>query len=692
MLPLQIVIRSFFGMIDAEEMNPQGSVFQDFLTSHGLFVPSTLPVHKGGSATWTHPRGHQLRRDYVLMSEFSFTICTKSSVISDFDGGFGHVDHCPAVCQLKGLWQVRAPENRLRWDLSRVRDPIAQQAFQEALQSLPLPSWSVTVDDHSAIVETNILQLAQQHFGTAKKIKNRPLLKEKTLNAIQLKRQALDLARTQAFSDPLLQSELKVIEKIVRPMVIQDQQSWYSDWLDDIDEAGTRHDSAQVYKKLQRLGRRRKDLNNGPRPLPCLKTKHGEHASSFRECQMIWQKQFATIEAGVGVSETQLAQLHESSKSEARREFEWVPDPGAILATIRRFKNGKVPGPGQLPVDILKGGGIAIAKMLTPLLTKAMWHMHEPLTWKGGLLVPLFKGKGVPSDAEAYRSIFISDICAKVHHAHIRQRLVDVWQKDDVLIQLGGKKKCSTDVAHHLLHAHLSWARHLSKSCAILFVDLQSAFYSILRSSLFEGDFGDDVICYAMKSLGITPQEWHEIRSAVNKDYAISGIDAHHEGILKDMFSGTHFSMQGINEQTATMRGTRPGDPVADILFNMAFKLVVVDARKRIMQSSDLQWFGSPQPSDDVTSADPIPAKGFAEITFVDDIAYAIHSTTAESVLSSLQIVASCLHDAAALTIKQARPKQLSSLQDTVQRKSNIRFGTTILVDFLYSLNMDARS
>ena len=45
------------------------------------------------------------------------------------------------------------------------------------------------------------------------------------------------------------------------------------------------------------------------------------------------------------------------------------------------------------------------------------------------------------------------------------------------------------------------------------------------------------------------------------------------------MFSGTHFSMQGLKEKTATMRGTRPGDPVADILFNMAFKLVVTDAR-----------------------------------------------------------------------------------------------------------------
>lgn len=188
----------------------------------------------------------------------------------------------------------------------------------------------------------------------------------------------------------------------------------------------------------------------------------------------------------------------------------------------------------------------------------------------------------------------------------------------------------------------------MTKSCAILFVDLQSAFYSILRSSLFEGEFGDEAICYAMKHLGITPQEWQEIRSVVTSDYAISGIDAHHEAILKDMFSGTHFSMQGLKEKTATMRGTRPGDPVADILFNMAFKLVVTDARHRINLSSDLQWFGSPQPSDDVTSGAPIPDKGFAEITFVDDIAYAIHSTSADSVLSSLQTVASCLHDAAA--------------------------------------------
>ena len=647
--PLANSDTKFVGPVGAEEMNPQGEAFQDFICAHGLFVPSTLTMHRGGSATWSHPRGIQLRRDYVLLSESFYATCIESKVLSDFDGGFGHVDHCPAVCCMKGLWNVTRPGAKLKWDLDKVKDPDAQKAFQEALQSLPLPAWTVDVDDHSAIVETNIVQIAQQHFGTIQKVKNRPLLQEATLNAIQLKRQALDLARSQDFSDPLLVSELKQLEKIVRPMVLQDQQSWYDSWLHDIDDAGARHDTAQVYKKLQRLGRRKKDLSRGPRPLPCLKTKDGSNAGSFQECQSIWRDQFSRIEAGVVVSETQLAQLHESSISTGTSELANVPGPWEILAIIRRFKNGKVPGPGQLPVDILKGGGLAIAKILTPLITKAIWHQHEPLTWKGGILVPLFKGKGAPSDAEAYRSIFISDICAKVHHAHVRQRLADVWQKDDVLIQLGGKKKCSTDIAHHLLHAHLSWARHSVKSCAVLFVDLRSAFYSILRSSLFDGEFGDVEICYAMKLLGIKPHEWQEIRSAVCKGYAVSGIDAHHEGILKDMFSGTHFTMQGLTGQTATMRGTRPGDPVADILFNMAFKLVVTDARQRILLSSDLQWFGTPHPSIDVTSGEAIPAKGFAEVTFVDDIAYALHSTSADSIISSLQVVASCLHDAAAV-------------------------------------------
>ena len=389
-------------------------------------------------------------------------------------------------------------------------------------------------------------------------------------------------------------------------------------------------------------------MEKGPRPLPKLRISEDRVAQSFEECQATWREQFAIIEAGIQVSDLQLSQLHLHGNEDGARDAKHCLDPCETLAVIRKFKNGKVPGPGQLPVDILKCGGIEIAKILTPLFVKASWHMREPLSWKGGILIPLFKGKGSPTEPSAYRSIFLSDICAKVHHAHVRNELTDAWCRDNELIQMGGRKGCSTDVAHHFLHAHLSWARSRNVSCGTLFVDLQSAFYSILRSSLFPGEFHDDTICYAMKQLGITPVDWQDIRQCVSLDNATNGLESHSEGILRDMFSGTHFTMHGVKDKTATTKGTRPGDPVADILFNMAFKLVVLDARLKIKAATQMPCFGSPKPADDITCPVPIADRGFAEITFVDDIAYAIHSNDAENLVSCLQITASCLHDAAA--------------------------------------------
>ena len=639
----------FFGLYQTETMNPQGYEFQEFLISNEFYVPATFDGHSGTGATWRHPRGDQLRRDYVLLGSSFYSACSKSYVLSDFDGGFSHADHCPAVCDLNGLFAIKDGGKQIKWDFHKIHDADAQRAFIESLETLPIPTWSVSIDDHSNLLETHLLQLAQQHFGRRTNERTRPMLQQATLNGIQLKRQMLDMMRKQAFDDPLLQEEMKAIESIIRPMVLHDLQQWYAEWLDGIDQAGAQYDTALVYKKLQRLGRRKKSLDKGPRPLPRLKVADDKFAQSFVECQETWRNQFAEVEAGIQVTDVQLVQLHQQSVVQGARDARFCPDPYEILSILRKCKNGKVPGPGQLPVDILKAGGIQMAKLLTPLLVKASWHMREPLNWKGGLLIPLFKGKGSPAEPSAYRSIFLSDICAKIHHSHMRKELAQVWSQEADLIQLGGKKGCSTDVAHHFLHAHLSWSRARNVSCGILFVDLQAAFYSVLRSSLFAGEFHDDEICFAMKQLGITPHEWQEIKQCVTRDNATEGVDAHPAGILHDMFSGTHFTMQGLNDKVATMRGTRPGDPVADILFNMAFRLVVLDARKRIQTATGTPCFGSPEPSNDITCGVPIPSKGFAEITFVDDIAYAMHSNTAEELVSHMQITASCLHDAAAV-------------------------------------------
>ena len=85
------------------------------------------------------------------------------------------------------------------------------------------------MDDHSVLLENNILQLASQHFGTCRREKFRPILTEATLTGIQLKRQILDMARKQRFQDRTVVDELRTIEKTVRSMVFADQKKWYAD-------------------------------------------------------------------------------------------------------------------------------------------------------------------------------------------------------------------------------------------------------------------------------------------------------------------------------------------------------------------------------------------------------------------------------------------------------------------------------
>ena len=197
--PLADHATEFFGVHQAEEMNPQGFEFQDFLIANEFHVPSTFASHCGPSATWHHPRGSQLRRDYILLSRSMFIMCVKSHTWSDFDGGFGHLDHCPAVCHLEGIMMFKPCTKKMRWDFSKMHDVDAQKAFAEALKTLPVPTWEVSIDDHSALLESNILQLATQHFGTSKRVRVRPILSEGTIAGIQLKRQVLDMARSQCF-------------------------------------------------------------------------------------------------------------------------------------------------------------------------------------------------------------------------------------------------------------------------------------------------------------------------------------------------------------------------------------------------------------------------------------------------------------------------------------------------------------
>eukprot|EP00435_Cladocopium_sp_Y103_P014531 s2025_g3.t1 len=513
-----------FGIHGAETSNEAGQIFQQLLIEHDLIAPASFQEHEGPEGTWRHPRGMWLRRDYMLVNRRAMAAVARSFTMSDVDTGFGHVDHIPVALAIRGLHNAEITRHKYKWDYAKLGDAACQKRFQDALRTLPIPNRNVEVESHARIVEGQIMQLAQQHFALChQRIKHRPLLQPETINLIQQKRQALQLFRQPGFTDcEILKQELKQFDTLIRPKVVADQKAWYDDWIQQIQESGAIHDHRALFAKLQRLGHKKKAQAQGPRPLPMLCKPSGEAAMSFEESQEIFISQFAKIEAGIKVSQDQLRQLHKPHVCATAIDVSLCPTPYDLLKHIRKMKNRKPPGPGGLVVEVLKAGGEVMCHHLAPLFAKAILHQQEPLHWKSGLLIPLFKGKGSTRSPDSYRSIFLSDSIAKVHHGTLRRRLVEAWNDNTEVIQYGGKKGYATDLAHHILNAFVAWGRAHNTSVGLLFIDLQSAFYSVLRESFFEGPIDDRMVCHAMNCHGIVPQDWHQIRAQIEKDAALA--------------------------------------------------------------------------------------------------------------------------------------------------------------------------
>eukprot|EP00435_Cladocopium_sp_Y103_P056468 s2453_g19.t1 len=670
--PLGHQISEGVGDFEAEDTSDVGDLFFDFIERCTLHVPSTFEGHAGQSASWRHPRGQWLRRDYLLVNRRIAQIVAESYALGSFDGGFEHEDHLPMAVRLAGCVQFEHGPSRRLWNFDKLADAECQKRFQRALASLPMPVWNTGVDTHARLLEGQIMQLAMQHFGDGgPRRRPRPVLSEATLNLIAFKRQILQMFRDHG-DDPAgsIMAHIKEIDKMIRPLVARDQQQWYDSWLQDIQNSGEIHDHRAVFAKLSRLGRKRKTQASGPRPLPLLRHPDGHTAADFQESQRIFCDQFAQIEAGLEVHDNQLLQLHRPKAIVEDIDSSLCPSVFEVCKRIKSMKNRKAPGPGGMPVEVLKAGGSAVAKHIVPLLMKATLHQQEPLHWKGGTLIPLFKGKGSTSSAASYRSIFLSDCLAKVHHGNMRKCLADVWVASDDVIQFGGKKGYSTDLAHHLLGMHMTWGRQRNLSVGLLFVDLQAAFYSVLRGSFFADNVNDHLLCKGMQHFGITPADWHSIRQQVERDYALQGVGQHAEGILRDMFTATHFRMSNIPNAVCTTRGTRPGDPVADIMFNMLFRLVLLDTREMFQRISSLPWIGSPVSPADVTDPGEMPMQGFCDVSFVDDVAYSLHVHDPRALNHEMQCLASCLHDVArsrGLSINYSKGKTEAMLRHAGQ-------------------------
>ncbi|CAK9014783.1 unnamed protein product [Durusdinium trenchii] len=279
--------------------------------------------------------------------------------------------------------------------------------------------------------------------------------------------------------------------------------------------------------------------------------------------------------------------------------------------------------------------------MLHELLVKAVCAGREPLQWKAGRAVPLYK-KGAISNPDNYRSIFLFDSIAKLHHNLLRDRLYATYEKVASKACFGGRKGCGTDMGHYMLQSLLSLSEYAAVSAAFVFLDLHAAFYSVIRQGLFGQPLHDEYLCMFLARQGISPQELDEWEKQAQLDYALQGQSQLVQNWAQDAFKNAHFSMKGLKSLALTSRGTRPGDPIGDICFNIIMQKVLAEVRQRVSNwgCADLLE----QPVQEVLGQD-LP--GFLDVSFFDDVAFGILHASHERLIAAAAVVLSALCDSA---------------------------------------------
>ncbi|CAE7843419.1 unnamed protein product, partial [Symbiodinium necroappetens] len=252
-----------------------------------------------------------------------------------------------------------------------------------------------------------------------------------------------------------------------------------------------------------------------------------------------------------------------------RFSVEAVPTLGQVERIVHSLQRGKAAGCDGITGELLRASAVQTARHLLPVLAKTALRAREPVTFRGGDLILLAKRAASVLTCESYRSILISSVPAKVYHRCLREQLQPAFADHRTTFQGGVLPGQGIEFVALTAKTFFRLCNTANRRAAIIFFDLRAAFYQVLRQLLTQNQESDQALLQLFSQLRLPNEAVQELRHHLSKAAELerAGASEHTRALIADMFRGSWFRLSGHSMLTITKRGTRPGDPTADILF-----------------------------------------------------------------------------------------------------------------------------
>eukprot|EP00438_Fugacium_kawagutii_P024263 Skav223124 [mRNA] locus=scaffold419:845478:860783:- [translate_table: standard] len=680
--------RTDFNVFAADDAHDHSSrFFQNFLRSANLCLPATDPTLGDWHHTWTSPDGQvQKRIDFVCVHWLAHHRCVEAFVCPEIDLNFHDRDHI--LTGLRLTWQAQCKRCSFLDDtkpLAFHREAIqADDTLGQDLLSVSATPWRCDVDTQHSQINAQVQQVLARRFPPPKRGPKKPYLTEeiwslrgqvlqarKQLKRMLVERSAMWLRHTfqcwkrasgkvQPAQDdasaplpgcPFLLKQIVTVRTLASQLKKSVKRSKLASLTDALASCTPDMPASDVLRKLRPFRGSSNSKFFGPTPLPMVNSKDGKPCASVKAVQDRWIEFFAEMEGGVRQSAQDIRDEWIQCLTDTVHEIQDgdladVPALVHLEQSMRRVSMRKAVGPDHIPGEICHLAPDAMAELYFPLLVKMVVFGMEPVEFKGGRLTMAWKRKGPQSECSSYRSLLVSSHPGKACHRALRDLYAPAFASALTGDQFGGRKGISVTLAMHVIRAHQRLARAANRSSAVIFLDLQEAFYRTLRE-LAVGSNPSSQLQSWIEGLGLPPDAYEDLVRHLEGPpaTALAGMTPITQRLARILHQNTWFFIAGQQDRVATSIGSRPGDCFADWVFSVLFSRVMQPLRSRLQHLGlldDVTMTQTPDVADGPAETSGAPTVG---PVWMDDLAIPVHAGSSHELIRKVcNIVAELIH------------------------------------------------